>query len=178
MSFDHALRLWIVTHRLAMLNPLLWFVSVIGRGGTVWLIIGAVLTIARRMRPIQLLQLALSILLASTLANQVVKPLVHRERPYVSTPQIQLLDENPNDASFPSGHASNAFASVYALSRAVPAGRLVWWAMALAIAYSRVYVGVHYPFDVIGGAILGWLCGMLIERAIGAIISRQANAAP
>ena len=60
----------------------------------------------------------------------------------------------------------------------MPAGRLVWWAMALAIAYSRVYVGVHYPFDVIGGAILGLFCGMLIERAIGAIISRQANAAP
>ena len=156
----------------------MWFVSVIGRGAFVWLCVGAVLTIARRMSRSELLQLALSILLASTLANQVLKPLVHRERPYVSTPQIQVLDEQPNDASFPSGHASNAFASVYVLSRAVPAGRLAWWAMALAIAYSRVYVGVHYPFDVIGGAILGLFCGMLIERAIGAIISRQANAAP
>src|SRR5205823_10761852 len=104
-----------VTHRLAALNPLLRLVSVIGRGGSVRLIIVSVLTNTRRMRPIELLKLALSILLASTLANQVVKPLVHRERPYVSTPQIQLLDENPNDASFPSGHASNAFASVYAL---------------------------------------------------------------
>jgi undecaprenyl-diphosphatase len=54
----------------------------------------------------------------------------------------------------------------------------VWWGLALAIAYSRVYVGVHYPLDVIGGAILGWCCGMLVDRAIGAIISRQAKSAP
>src|SRR5438552_3428490 len=139
MSFDHALRLWIVTHRLAVLSPLMRLISVIGRGGTVWLIVGAVLTITRRMRRIQLVQLALSILLASTLANYVLKPLVNRERPYVSTPQVQLIDERPDDASFPSGHVSNAFAGLYVLSHAVPAGRLVWWAMALAIAYSRVY---------------------------------------
>ena len=167
MAFDHVLRLWIVTHRLGVLNPLMRMFSVVGRGGTVWLVTGVVLTIARRMRPVQLLQLALSILLASTLANQVLKPLVKRQRPYVSTPEIQVIDELPNDSSFPSGHASNSFAGLYVLTRAVPAGRLVWWTMALAIVYSRVYVGVHYPLDVIAGAILGWLCGMLIERAIG-----------
>jgi undecaprenyl-diphosphatase len=178
MAFDHALRLWIVTHRLAVLSPLMSFVSFIGRGAFVWLSAGAILTIARRMRRSELLRLVLSLLLASTLANQVLKPLVNRERPYVSTPQIQILDELPNDASFPSGHAAGSFAALYVLSRAVPAARLAWWGMALAIAFSRVYVGVHYPFDVIGGAILGWCCGMLVERAIGAIISRQANAAP
>jgi undecaprenyl-diphosphatase len=177
MSVDHALWLWIVTHRLAVLSPLMSFVSFIGRGAFVWLIAGAVLTIARRMRRSELLRLALSILLASTLADQALKPLMHRERPYVSTPQIQILDELPDDASFPSGHAASAFAALYVLSRVVPAGRLVWWGLALAIAYSRVYVGVHYPLDVIGGAILGWCCGMLVDRAIGAIISRQAKSA-
>ena len=135
MAFDHALRLWIVTHRLGVLNPLMRMISVAGRGGTVWLVIGVVLTIARRMRPVQLVQLALSILLAAALADYVLKPLVKRERPYVSTPQIQLLDELPNDSSFPSGHASNSFAGLYVLTRAVPAGRLVWWTMALAVVY-------------------------------------------
>ena len=144
----------------------MWVVSVVGRSGIIWLVVGVALTLARRVQPSGLIQLALTILLASLVTDRVLKPLIGRERPFVSTPDIRVIGGRPADASFPSGHAANAFAGSSALSRIVPGARIVWWAMALTIAYSRVYLGVHYPLDVIGGAAMGWLCGLLLERVL------------
>jgi undecaprenyl-diphosphatase len=167
MSYvDHWLRAWIVAHRVAVLNPLMWSISAVGRGGLVWLMVGSVLVATRRMRPLNFVQLALSILLASTVSNHLLKPAFNRERPYVSSPNVEIIGARPDDASFPSGHAANAFAGMTVLLQAVPAGRLLWWPLALTIAYSRVYLGVHYPLDVIGGAVVGWLSAVAIRRAI------------
>jgi len=164
VQLDHWLRFWVVTHRSEALNPIMWAASLVGRRGIVWLAAGVTLTLARRVRPSGLVQLVLTILLASILANHVLRPLVHRDRPFVSTPGIPIIGGRPEDASFPSGHTANAFAGSYVLSRIAPAARIAWWAMAVMIAYSRVYLGVHYPLDVIGGAALGWICGILVER--------------
>ena len=172
IAVDHGLRLWIVTHRLAMLDGAMWFVSVIGRGGIVWLIAGCALTVSRRMPISALIRLALSLLLASAIANQVLKPLVGRERPFAVTPQIQVIGGRPDDASFPSGHAANAFAGAVVLSRAVPSVRVLWWTLAVAIAFSRVYLGVHYPLDVIAGAVIGWLSAVAIGRLAQAVSSK------
>jgi len=163
IELDHTVRLWVVTHRPGWLDGLMWFVSVIGRGGLVWLAIGFIVTLIRRT-PALLLELALAIVLASLLADSVLKPLVSRERPFVSAPGILVIGSRPRDASFPSGHAANAFAGASVLARRLRAERLVWWALAVLIAYSRIYLGVHYPLDVIGGALLGWVCGAVAGR--------------
>lgn len=164
IGLDHTVRLWVVTHRPGWLDGLMWFVSVIGRGGLVWLAIGFIVTLIRRTTPALLLELTLAIVLASLLANSVLKPLVSRERPFVSAPEILVIGSRPSDASFPSGHAANAFGGASVLARRLRAEQVVWWALAVLIAYSRIYLGVHYPLDVIAGALLGWVCGAVAGR--------------
>jgi undecaprenyl-diphosphatase len=165
----------VVTHRVHGLTPVMWAVSVIGRAGMVWLAAGLGLTIARRLSPRGLIQLALAILLASLVTNQFLKPVIGRERPFVRTPDIHVVGSRPGDPSFPSGHSANAFAGAYVLSRIVPAAQVAWWTTALAIAFSRVYLGVHYPFDVLGGAVVGLLCGMGVCRGLGGILPERRS---
>jgi membrane-associated phospholipid phosphatase len=66
-----------------------------------------------------------------------------------------LLAGIQKSASFPSTHAAASFAGAYALSKLFPEIRIPIWLLAWLVAYSRVYVGVHYPLDVIGGAVVG-----------------------
>ena len=162
VAFDRLLLLWVVAHRIEPLNPLMWGISVIGRGGLVWLAIGTGLMLARRVHVRGVIRIALALLLASLCVNHLLKPIVNRERPFAATPTIHVIGGPPLDRSFPSGHSANAFAGAYVLSCLVPAARAPWWALAMTIAYSRIYLGVHYPLDVAGGAAVGLLSGIAV----------------
>jgi undecaprenyl-diphosphatase len=166
LAVDQLVRAWIVGHRSAFFDPLMWTVSAVGRGGMVWMAIMATLVILRR-RPLRaLLQICLALLLAAIVVDHVLKPTIHRERPYVAAPQIAVIGGRPDDSSFPSGHAGTSFAGAITLSMVVPGGRVAWWALAVIIAYSRVYLGVHYPLDVLGGATVGMACGAVVARIL------------
>jgi undecaprenyl-diphosphatase len=162
VALDRVLRSWVVGHRAGALDHLMWALSAVGRGGLLWIVIATVLVACRRLPVRALVNLALALLLASVVADGVLKPLIRRQRPFVAAPDIPVIGGRPTDASLPSGHASNAFAGAYVLSVMAPQARLLWWALAIAIAYSRVYVGVHYPYDVIAGAAVGVACAAIV----------------
>ncbi len=155
LQLDSHLLTWITGHRIGLLDGPMWLISVVGRGGMVWLAIGAALAIAKRLPPRGLLQLVLAILMASVLADQILKPLINRERPFAHLTELRVIGGHPESSSFPSGHSANAFAGATTLSVLVPGAQAVWWPLAVVIAFSRVYLGVHHPLDVVGGAIVG-----------------------
>ena len=84
-----------------------------------------------------------------------LKGLFDRDRPPVRYASPDALVPVPRDASFPSGHAATSFAAATVLAFARPRWAPAFYLLAAAIAFSRVYVGVHYPLDVVGGAALG-----------------------
>lgn len=87
------------------------------------------------------------------------KALVHRHRPFE-----HQIGPSERTHSWPSGHAATAFAGAATLAWLVPRFRLLWYALAVLIAYSRLYNGVHYPTDVLSGAILGLLVAWVVRR--------------
>jgi membrane-associated phospholipid phosphatase len=86
---------------------------------------------------------------------------IGRERPPLVYPQPKPLVHLPHTGAFPSGHSATAFACATVIASAAPRLRIPAFVLAAAIAWSRVYVGVHWPLDVLGGAALGTVVGSI-----------------
>jgi len=118
---------------------------------------------------------ALAVFVADLLANG-LKLVTDRPRPYVANPDQDPLTTAALELSFPSGHAATAFAGATALYRFLPHRAVPLYLLAAAIAWSRVYVGVHYPSDVLVGAALGVATTLLLLLAIRRLSPRVPRA--
>ena len=112
-------------------------------------------------RPLILLAV-LSAVIVADLTALGLRRAVDRPRPWRRYAEPPPLGHIPKDPSFPSGHTAIAFASATVLSYYRPRWAPVFFLLAIAIGFSRVYNGVHYPLDVLGGAVLGLLCGGIV----------------
>lgn len=125
-----------------------------------WLALGLALALARRSpRPFVL------VLLADAAAEGIagaLKAIVGSHRPRGYDPLVAM----PHSHSFPSGHATVSFACATVLSTLAPRAAPLFVVLAAAIAYSRLYLGVHWPFDVVAGAAIGVATALLLLGAI------------
>lgn len=124
------------------------------------------------------LLMGVALIFGLIVCNFTLKPLIARIRPYeVEGFADLLMIERQGEKSFPSGHSVAVFEMAFAASwYCVKKDRAKWsilaYALAVVIAYSRIYVGVHYPTDVLAGALIGTLCGALAVYVVNLIYKK------
>jgi undecaprenyl-diphosphatase len=147
--------------------------------GGVWLaLLGALAALGRKTGRWAAL-VGLAALVLGLASSEVLKSFVMQPRPFISLPDARLLVSPPSSYSFPSVNVTYAFAAssgALLMARRLLGHLPVWgWgflALAAIVSYSRVYVGVHYPGDVLGGAILGLSIGWLVA-SLGARVGKD-----
>ena len=111
--------------------------------GEIWIAMAVILFLLKKHRQAGL-SVGAGLLVDLMVCNWTMKPLIGRVRPFMVNTAVELLVKAPSSASFPSGHTASSFALVAAL-----------------MAFSRLYLYVHWPTDILGGIVVGWLCGVL-----------------
>ena len=175
-ELDRTIRDWVVDNRVGILNPIFEGLSYAGSFGLVWLLLAVAISGFSWSRPWLWTRVGAAILLAEGISGA-LKEFTERDRPPVADPDPGTLVHLPVTYSFPSGHATVAFACATTLALAVPRLRWPLFALAALIAFSRVYVGVHFPFDVLVGALLGVGIATAL-RMLAAALRRSAPPLP
>ena len=164
--FDLPILEWIATHlQCAFLDTVMPLITLLGDAGIFWIACAVILLLIPKYRKVGL-SMGAALLLGVVLCNMTMKPLIARVRPYDYQLEhfgksIQLLVATPHDFSFPSGHTIASFeaATVLLLHNrrlGIPATVL-----AVLIAFSRLYLYVHYPTDVLASVVLGIIMAFL-----------------
>ncbi len=163
---DKRLERWIVHHRTPWLDDLFVPLSHIGNSALIWLVVAILAALLWRRPSIFLFVLAGDLL--AWFASYGLRQAIGRERPPHRFPDPRPLVDVPASSSFPSGHAATSFACAALLAWLTPLPKLPLFALAALIAFSRVYNGVHYPLDVLGGAALGLAVATALRLLAGA----------
>ena len=169
MAFDANILLAIQNNiRNPFLTAIMRPVTHLGDKGLFWILLTLALLAFKRTRKAGMCS-ACALVLMLVFNNGLIKHLVNRTRPYEVIEGLKILVGKPDDSSFPSGHTASSFASSLALALSLPMVTdpkkakifsALAFILAALIALSRLYVGVHYVTDVLGGMVIGCLCGI------------------
>lgn len=166
---------WIAEHlRGPLFDTVMPYITALGDSGFLWAMICLVLLARKKTRRAGIF-CGLALLLAYVSGEVVLKNIIQRPRPFTLLPDVALLIPPPRSFSFPSGHAGSSFAGATAIYLQNKKWGVPTLVLALLIAFSRLYLSVHYLTDLLAGALLGvgcaflarWLCRRLLPEKPG-----------
>jgi len=144
-----------------ILDKLMPSVTSLGDGGMIWILISIILMLSKKYRRVGVLSI-LALILSTVTGELILKNLIQRPRPFYEFPNIQLLIDKPGSYSFPSGHTASSFAVAGVIGVLIKKYRISIMILAGIMAFSRLYLFVHYPTDILGGIILGLTCSYIV----------------
>lgn len=145
----------------SLLNPIMIILSMLGEYGMVWIILSIGMAVIPKTRKCGLTMLA-AMAFSFLIGNVVLKNIIARPRPCAVDKSVSLLVPFPNEYSFPSGHTLNGFTASITLFYFYHIPGIITIFLASLIAFSRLYLFVHYPTDILGGILLGIFDSCLI----------------
>lgn len=159
-----------------ILNTIVSIFTSLGNYGLIWILFTLALLIYPKTRKIGI-TCALALILELIICNGILKNIFARTRPYDAFENIRCLVPPQRDYSFPSGHTASSFAAVVPALADKKTRHIGVFALIVAVlmALSRIYVCVHYPSDVIGGVVVGLLCGILSCRFVQRVIDNKTG---
>jgi len=175
-GLDRDVYSWVVEHRAAPFDWLFVALSVVGHAGLLWIALALVLARPAGKPVLFTTAVTAATVWTADLVGLGLKGAVGRERPYEAVPVPDPLVSWDVGASFPSGHAATSAAGAVILAHLLGRGGLWLGLLAAAVAFSRVYVGVHYPLDVLAGAAVGLAVGFAAVLSVRRL--RRTSGAP
>ncbi len=156
LQLDSNMLLWIQENiRQEWLTPIMKLITHLGDAGIFWIVLTALLLLIPKTRKIGFLCF-IALLVNFLCCNVILKNFIARPRPYTMIEGLELLVKEASDFSFPSGHTAASFACAWILLFKLPKKAGVpLFILAALIGLSRLYIGIHYPTDVLGGFLLG-----------------------
>ncbi len=119
-----------------------------------------------------LIFMGITLTVTDQFSSSFLKELIGRIRPCHTLLEVRLLTDCNTSYSFPSAHAVNIFAGAFFLAKPLKEFSIFFYGVASLVAYSRVYIGIHYPLDVLGGAALGLLIAWPLRWFNGWVVNR------
>jgi len=162
----------IANMRTDLLDTILPMISSFGDKGIGWIVISVILTCIPRYRKAGI-TMGLALIFCLLIGNMTLKPLIARPRPYTYFPEMTLLIAPLADFSFPSGHTFASFASATALFLYHKKAGIAAYILAAIIAFTRLYLYVHFPSDVIAGMLLGIFSGWLAYQIVQSVSTHK-----
>jgi undecaprenyl-diphosphatase len=151
-----------------LLNTLFYDITLAFNGGATWYIASAIAVLFKRREVKEMLRdVAVPLTITTALVEYPIKSYFRRRRPFIKIIQAMVIGKKPGTWSFPSGHSASAFGGAWLLNRKFPQLSPLTYTIASLVAFSRIYLGDHYPGDVASGSLLGFLFAMFFRRLLG-----------